>query len=77
MAWDNVETLPLYIVNAPLDDGRFDCRIVRFESVLADPDGFGLTASEKSELTHLRDVVWKKILAPQSTVPSSGWSGSR
>lgn len=77
IAWDHLEALPLYIVNAPLGEGRYDCRIVRFDRVLQNPDGFGLSEQERSELPHLHDVVWQKILAPQSTIPAGGWSGPR
>lgn len=62
----NVETLPLYIANERRADGSYDCRIAEFADVLADPDGFGLTEYEKSQLPHLRDVVWRKILSPIS-----------
>lgn len=75
VSWDHVRTLPLYIVNAPLGDGRYDCRIVRFEKVLRDPDGYGLTDREKSELGHLENAVWKGILSPLSSIPDGGWSG--
>lgn len=72
VSWRNLQALPIYIVNSDLGDGRYDCRIVKFENVLADPDGYGLTDREKSELPHLRDVVWDKILAPLSHIPADG-----
>lgn len=75
ISWDHVETLPLYIVNALLGGDRFDCRIVQFHKVLQDPDAFGLTDREKSELPHLHDVVWNGILSPLSDIPAGGWSG--
>ena len=77
ISWDHVETLPLYIVNALLGGDRFDCRIVQFHKVLQDPDAFGLTDREKSELPHLHDVVWNGILSPLSDIPAGGWSGPR
>ena len=77
ISWDHVETLPLYIVNALLGGDRFDCRIVQFHKVLKDPDAFGLTDREKSELPHLHDVVWNGILSPLSDIPAGGWSGPR
>lgn len=77
ISWDHVETLPLYIVNAQLGGDRFDCRIVQFHKVLQDPDAFGLTDREKSELPHLHDVVWNGILSPLSDIPAGGWSGPR
>lgn len=77
VSWDHLETMPLYIVNAHLGGDRYDCRIVQFDKVLLDPDAFGLTDREKSELPHLRDVVWNGILSPLSTIPAGGWSGPR
>lgn len=77
VSWDHVKTLPLYIVNAPLGGDRFDCRIVQFHKVLENPQHFGLTQREVSELPHLRDVVWKGILSPLSSIPAGGWSGPR
>lgn len=65
----DLEALPIYIVNEDLGDGSFDCRIVKFDDVLANPDGFGLTETEKSELPHLRDNVWGRILSPLSDIP--------
>lgn len=61
----NLKMLPIYLVNAKRDDGSFDCRIVRFSDVCADPDGYGLTPREKSELAHLRDEVLHGILLPR------------
>lgn len=77
VSWDHVETLPLYIVNAPLGGDQFDCRIVQFHRVLENPQNFGLTEREVSELPHLRDVVWNGILSPLSDIPTGGWSGQR
>ena len=77
VSWDHVQTLPLYIVNAPLGDDRYDSRIVQFHKVHENPDGYGLTEREKSELPHLDEVVWKGILSPLSHIPESGWSGQR
>jgi len=68
-ALTNLQSLPMYIVNAKRDDGTVDCRIVPFADVLADPDGYGLTERQKAELPHLRDAVWDKILAPLSHIP--------
>lgn len=45
--------------------------------VLENPDGYGLTEREKSELPHLDEVVWKGILSPLSHIPEGGWSGQR
>jgi|GEM_PF-372328 len=74
VSWDHLDALPMYIVNAHLGGDSYDCRIVKFESVLADPDDYGLTDWEKSELPHLRDVVWDQILSPLSHIPAGGWS---
>lgn len=60
----NVRALPIYIVNAHLDADNYDCRIVKFENVLKNPDGYGLTELEKNQLPHLRDKVWNEILSP-------------
>lgn len=65
----NVKALPIYIVNERLDDKRFNCRIVKFFDVLENPDGYGLTELEKSQLPHLRDKVWNEILSPLSSLP--------
>lgn len=59
----NVLALPIYIVNAQQDDGQYDCRILRFETVLENPDAYGLTELEKSQLPHLRDKLWHGILS--------------
>lgn len=64
----NLDALPLYIANVQREDGNWDCRIVKFADVLADPDGYGLTDLAKSQLPHLNDVVWKRILAPLSAL---------
>lgn len=63
---DNLQALPIYIVNQELSHNRYDCRIVKFEDVLKDPDGYGLTELEKSQLPHLEEKVWKDILSPLS-----------
>lgn len=57
---------PIYIVNEALEGGGFNCRIVKFQSVLNSPDSYGLTELEKSQLPHLRDKVWQEILSPLS-----------
>ncbi|RUR30137.1 CapA family protein [Vreelandella andesensis] len=62
----NLKALPIYIVNAKRDDGSYDCRIVKFDDVLKDPDGYGLTELEKSQLPHLEEKVWNDILSPLS-----------
>ncbi|MCI1834441.1 MAG: CapA family protein [Bifidobacterium tibiigranuli] len=74
VSWDHLTALPIYIVNARNEEGSYDCRIVAFDDVLANPDGYGLTDREKSELPHLHDVVWKQTLSPLSHIPSGGWS---
>jgi len=61
-----LEALPIYIVNEKLANGDFNCRIVKFFDVLKDPDAYGLTELEKSQLPHLRDKVWGGILSPLS-----------
>lgn len=62
----NLQALPIYIVNQHLGGKRYDCRIVKFDNVLKDPDGYGLTELEKSQLPHLKEKVWKDILSPLS-----------
>lgn len=74
VSWDHVRAQPFYIVNAHRGGDDYDCRIVRFEKVLANPNYYGLTDREIYELDHLRDVVWERILAPLSHTPDSGWS---
>lgn len=64
----HIQALPIYIVNAKCDDGSYDCRIVKFDSVLKNPDVYGLTELEKNQLPHLRDKVWKDILSPLSNL---------
>lgn len=64
----HIKSLPIYIVNQHLGGKRYDCRIVKFEDVLKDPDGYGLTELEKSQLPHLEEKVWKDILSPLSKV---------
>lgn len=61
----NLKMLPMYIVNAPREDGSYDCRIVKFDDVLDNSDRYGLTELEKSQLTHLNDRVLHGILVPQ------------
>ncbi|MBK5344715.1 CapA family protein [Pseudomonas sp. TH49] len=63
-----LDALPIYIVNEKLADGRFNCRVVKFYDVLENPDGYGLTEMEKTQLPHLRDKVWKDILSPLSSI---------
>ncbi|MGT0250488.1 CapA family protein [Burkholderia pyrrocinia] len=65
----NLRALPIYIVNEKLEGGRFDCRIVEFQKVLDNPDGYGLTDLEKRQLPHLRDKVWEDILSPLAKLP--------
>ncbi|MGS2745247.1 CapA family protein [Halomonas sp. LS-001] len=62
----NLQALPIYIVNEKLNSSRYDCRIVKFDDVLRNPDGYGLTELEKSQLPHLEEKVWKDILSPLS-----------
>ncbi|MBW4653824.1 MAG: CapA family protein [Kaiparowitsia implicata GSE-PSE-MK54-09C] len=64
-----LEALPIYIVNQDLGGGSFNCRIVKFYDVLENPDDYGLTELEKSQLPHLRDRVWNEILSPLSSLP--------
>ncbi|MGY4877674.1 CapA family protein [Vreelandella aquamarina] len=64
----NLQVLPIYIVNEHLGGKRYDCRIVKFDDVLRNPDGYGLTELEKSQLPHLEEKVWKDILSPLSKV---------
>ncbi|MBB4866267.1 poly-gamma-glutamate synthesis protein (capsule biosynthesis protein) [Pseudomonas nitritireducens] len=61
-----LKVLPIYIVNEDLHNGKFNCRIVKFQNVLDNPDAYGLTDIEKSQLPHLRDKVWNEILSPLS-----------
>ncbi|MCU6275498.1 CapA family protein [Morganella morganii] len=60
----NVQALPIYIVNAHLKGDSYDCRIVKFEDVFNNPDNYGLTDLEKSQLPHLYNKVWLEILSP-------------
>ncbi|MGM0832558.1 MAG: CapA family protein [Pseudomonadota bacterium] len=62
----NLQALPIYIVNEHLGGKRYDCRIVKFDDVLKNPDGYGLTELEKSQLPHLKEKVWNDILSPLS-----------
>ncbi|NDL70181.1 CapA family protein [Vreelandella alkaliphila] len=62
----HIKSLPIYIVNQHLGGKRYDCRIVKFEDVLKDPDGYGLTELEKRQLKHLNKKVWNDILSPLS-----------
>lgn len=66
----NLKVLPIYIVNEKRDTTDYNCRIVRFENVLSNPDHYGLTELEKSQLPHLRDKVWNAILSPLSDLYS-------
>lgn len=66
----NVRALPLYIANIEREDGTYDCRILKFFDVLADPGRYGLTPLAQSQLPHLHDVVWTKILSPLSSLPT-------
>lgn len=66
----NLKILPVYILNEKLPDGKYNCRILKFTNVLEDKkiDGkykYGLTEWERGNLTHLNDVVLKKILLPK------------
>ena len=70
---DKLEFLPVYILNEKLPgelnpDGsqKYDCRILKFKEVYENPDKYGLTDLEKSQLPHLNDVVLKDILLPQN-----------
>jgi poly-gamma-glutamate synthesis protein (capsule biosynthesis protein) len=69
----NLQALPIYILNAKRADGTFDCRILKFENVLREPERYGLSALEKSQLPHLRDKVWNDILAPLSNLGVYEW----
>lgn len=60
----NLQMLPIYILNAERSDGSFDSRILKFSEVYANPDGYGLTERERSELQHLHDNVLHGILVP-------------
>ncbi|MCD6438034.1 CapA family protein [Vreelandella alkaliphila] len=62
----NLQALPIYIVNQHLSGKRYDCRIVKLDDVLRNPDGYGLTELEKRQLPHLEERVWKDILSPLS-----------
>jgi len=61
----NLKLLPIYIVNEEKNDGSFDCRIVKFNEVLNNPDKYGLTHLERTQLPHLNDVVLHEILLPK------------
>ena len=61
----NLRVLPMYIVNARRDDGTFDCRIVKFADVLADPGGYGLTDLERDQLPHLDETLLRGRLLPR------------
>lgn len=60
----NLQALPIYIVNEKLGGDRYDCRIVKFYDVLKNPDEYGLTELEKSQLPHLEEKVWHAVLSP-------------
>lgn len=62
----DLQALPIYIVNKHLGGKHYDCRIVKFDDVLKNPDGYGLTELEKSQLPHLEEKVWNDILSPLS-----------
>ena len=59
-----LDALPIYIINERVNDEKFNCRIVKFQNVLSNPDIYGLTDIEKNQLPHLRDKVWRQILSP-------------
>ncbi len=64
----NLKLLQIYIVNEEKNDGSFDCRIVKFDEVLDNPDKYELTELEKRQLPHLNDGV----LSRNSTT-EKGW----
>jgi poly-gamma-glutamate capsule biosynthesis protein CapA/YwtB (metallophosphatase superfamily) len=66
-----LKAMPVYIVNQHLGGDNYNCRIIQFDKVLNDRDGYGLTEIEKSQLNHLRDKVWGEILSPLSKLPKS------
>ncbi|SES02668.1 poly-gamma-glutamate synthesis protein (capsule biosynthesis protein) [Propionibacterium cyclohexanicum] len=74
VSWDNLQATPIYLVNEALGGSDYNCRILPFDDVLADPDAHGLTEREKSELPHLHNVVWEQILSPLAHIPDGGWS---
>ena len=61
----NLKMLPIYILNEKLQDGIFDCRILKFHDVLKNPKKYGLTELEREQLPHLNDVVLHEILLPK------------
>lgn len=61
----NLRMLPIYILNNELPDGSYDCRILKFSEVRKNPEKYGLTALERSQLPHLNDVVLHQILLPK------------
>ncbi len=66
----NLQSMPVYIINEDRGDGRFDCRIVQFLDVVKNPDNYGLTDLEKSQLPHLNERVWRGILSSVANVPA-------
>ncbi|WP_027965648.1 CapA family protein [Halomonas halocynthiae] len=62
----NLQTLPIYLINAQREEGGYDCRIVKFDNVIKNPDKYNLSKLEISQLPHLKNNVWNGILAPLS-----------
>lgn len=61
----NLKILPVYILNADKGDGSYDCRILKFADVYANPDAYPLTERERFELAHLHDKVLNGIVVPK------------
>lgn len=67
----NFKVLPVYMLSERLEDGSYNCRMLKFSHVLADTraDGiyqYGLTALEREQLPRLDEVVLRQILLPEN-----------
>lgn len=67
----DLRVLPIYLLNRELEDGSFDCRILRFSDVLEDSKGkknqkYQLTDRELRDLEHLETVVLGSIIMPEN-----------
>ncbi len=65
----NLKMLPIYILNEELPDKSYNCRLLKFNNVLEDavgnnPNKYGLSKLEREQLTHLNEVVLKRLLLP-------------
>ena len=66
--FDNLKMLPVYINCAQLENGDYDCRLLKFSDVLkdaaSDAPKYHLTPEERADLPRLANVVLKTILLP-------------